>query len=178
MREYGQVQTSFWSSADAQSFSDNGKLLALYLLTGPHSNGLGCYKLPLGYVVEDLNWDAETVSEGFTELFQTGFSEWCENTKFVFLPAFLRWNPISNPNVAKSRVKEFDAIPKNARFYGELCHSMLAFGNHFGKDFETLLKRLAERYTKQEPTLPNPLPNPREESNPPILVSSNTGGAA
>ena len=50
MREYGQVQSAFWQSIDVQSWSDEGKLLALYLLTGPHANGIGCFRLPSGEV--------------------------------------------------------------------------------------------------------------------------------
>ena len=74
MREYGQVQSAFWQSVDAQAFSDTGKLLALYLLTGPHANGLGCYRLPDGYVMADLGWSDETVSKGFSELESAGFA--------------------------------------------------------------------------------------------------------
>src|SRR5690606_12761100 len=101
MREYGQVQSAFWQSPDAQAWSDTGKLLALYLLTGPHANGLGCYRLPDGYVMADLGWSAERVSKGFEELSSNGFANRLEGV--VFIPNFLRWNRIANGNVAKAR---------------------------------------------------------------------------
>jgi hypothetical protein len=145
MREYGQVQCSFWADSDIQSLSDQGKLLAAYLLTGPHSNGIGCYRLPYGYVQADFGWDAETVSKGFAELFEIGFCKRCESTDFVLIPKFIKWNPVANPNVAKSRQKEFEAIPKKASIYNELSHCLLAFGNHWANGFETLLKGYAEQ---------------------------------
>lgn len=110
MREYGQIQCAFWQSDDAQQFSDVGKLLATYLMTGPHSNGIGCYRCPDGYIMEDLGWSAEKVSKGFAELFGKGFVYRFEGV--VFIPNFLRWNNIANPNVAKARIAEFVALPK------------------------------------------------------------------
>lgn len=154
MREYGQIQCSFWSDPDVQALSDVAKLLAAYLMTGPHSNGIGCYRLPDGYIQADLGWDSKTVSKGFAELFRIGFAKRCEATFFVLIPKFLKWNPISNGNVAKAREKEFEAITKKASIYAELCSSMLVYGNHWANGFETLL----EGYAKQEPTQPIPEP--------------------
>ena len=157
MREYGQVQVSFWSNPDNVGLSDQGKLLAVYLLTGPHSNGLGCYRLPDGYVVADLGWNEKTVSKGFQELFRIGFCERCETTKYVLIPNFLKWNPVANQNVAKARESEFNRIPKNTSVFSSLCSSLKRFGNHWSNGFETVLKR----YAKQEPIQSNPiLPKP------------------
>lgn len=152
MREYGQIQTSFWTSPDVQSLSDQARLLAAYLLTGPHSNGLGCYRLPDGYVMEDFGWGKETVSIGFEELFQKGFSSRCDTTNFVLIHKFLKWNPIANGNVAKAREKEFATIPEISSIHKELCKAILKYGDHLPNSFETLLKG----YTKQDPTQPNP----------------------
>lgn len=48
MREYGSVQTQFWPDLALQNLSTHAKLLAVYLLTGPHTNMLGCFRLPTG----------------------------------------------------------------------------------------------------------------------------------
>lgn len=162
MREYGQVQCSFWADQEVQGLSDQAKLLAVYLLTGPHSNGIGCFRLPDGYVQADFGWDAETVSKGFLELFRMGFCKRCETTRFVLLPKFLKWNPVSNANVAKARQKEFAVVSKNSLIHGELAASLLAFGNHWEKGFETLLKGYAKQ--DPEPTLSEPT---RREDNAP-----------
>jgi hypothetical protein len=156
VREYGQVQCSFWTDPDLQSLSGDHRLLALYLLTGPHSNGLGCYRCPDGYVTADLGWSSERVSKGFTELSRIGFTERCETTFFVLIPKYLRWNPIANVNVAKARMAEFEAVSKKANVFSRLCDSMMRFGNHWPNGFETVLKGYAERYGKQDPTLPDP----------------------
>lgn len=158
MREYGQIQCAFWADPDTQSLSDQAKLLATYLLTGSHSNGIGCYRLPYGYVQADFGWTNQTVSKAFAELFEIGFCKRCEVADFVLIPKFLYWNPISNGNVAKARQREFESVPKKSLIHKDLAVAMIGFGQHFTEGFERVLKGYAE----QDPTLPNPDPTPKE----------------
>lgn len=157
MREYGQVQSAFWQSPDAQAWSDTGKLLALYLLTGPHANGLGCYRLPDGYVMADLGWDAERVSKGFEELFQNGFAKRIDGV--VLLPNFLRWNRIANGNIAKARFGEFESLPKGES-KSLVARAMLEFCDHWEPAhrnlIETVCGTLSKPIPNQNPTQPNP----------------------
>lgn len=163
MREYGQIQCSFWSDPDIQGVSDDAKLIALYLLSGPHSNGLGCYRMPDGYIQADTGMTTQTISKGFAELFGIGFCYRCESTKFVLLPKFLKWNPVANQNVGSARVKEFKAIPEKFTYYSELCVSMLEYANHIPNGFETVLKG----YAKPDPTRPDPTkPDPDQTKDP------------
>jgi hypothetical protein len=165
MREYGQVQSAFWQSPDAQACSDTGKLLALYLLTGPHANGIGCYRLPDGYVMADLGWSNERVSEGFQELSAIGFANRFDGV--VFIPNFLRWNRIANGNIAKARFGEFDQLPKGGAKYA-VARAMLEFCQHWTTEdrnlLETVSETVSERYANQNPTQPNPERTQREPS--------------
>jgi len=146
MRDYGQVQVSFWGQSTA--LSDHAKLLALYLLTGPHSTGLGCFRLPDGYVVADLGWTLDNVQKAFAELFRNGFANRFEQV--VFIPNFLRFNGIANPNVANARQKEFEALP-DGEAKARVAGAMLTFGNHWPKGFETVLETVSLTVSKQEP---------------------------
>lgn len=154
MRDYGSVHTRFWSNSDIQTLSDQAKLLALYLLTGPHTNMLGCFRLPIGYVAEDLNWSSETVSKRFTELFQKGFITRDETSAWVLIPRFLEWNPIENPNQAKSLRKLFDQVPEKSVIYRDLIDVLLIHNKHFDEAFfnrlETLSKGFAEPFRNQD----------------------------
>lgn len=64
MRDYGLVSSQFWITPDLQSISSDAKLLGVYLLTSPHTNMLGCFRLPIGYISEDLRWDKTRVEQG------------------------------------------------------------------------------------------------------------------
>lgn len=111
MRDYGKVHTSFWSSATIRSMSEDGRALAMYLLTSPHGTIAGVMRLPDGYICEDLQWSSERVSKGFNELFRKGFANRCETTKWVWIRKHFEWNAPENPNQRKSAKKIVASIP-------------------------------------------------------------------
>lgn len=111
MREYGRIHCAFWTSTDIQSMSEDGRWLAMYLLSSQHTTMIGAFRLPDGYVCEDLKWSAGRVSKGFAELFQKGFANRCETTKWVWIRKFLQWNPPENPNQWKAAKKLATQIP-------------------------------------------------------------------
>lgn len=179
MREYGQVQSAFWQSTDAQAFSDGGKLLALYLLTGPHANGIGCYWLPNGYITADLGWVANDVDGAFAELSGNGLGNGsCNGFAYrfegvVFIPKFLKWNKIANPNVASARFAEFDAL-SNTESKRRVARAMLEFCHHWNAVQKQVLETVAQTVTptvcQTEPNPTQPYPTKRES-----VASANRG---
>ena len=142
MREYGQVQCAIWGHPDAIALNDQSKVLMLYLLTGPHSNGLGCYRLPAAYVHADLGWPIETVEIAFDAL-ENGpikFCRRCTASHFVFIDNYLRWNPIANGKVAIARQREFREIPSSFTLFPSLSKAMLTHGKHWSAPFEIQLR--------------------------------------
>lgn len=111
MRDYGKVHSSFWTSADMRELSEDGRTLAIYLLTCPHGTIAGCFRLPDGYVTDDLQWSSQRVSKGFAELLAKGFANRCETTKWVWILKHLEWNPPENPNQRKAAQKIARQIP-------------------------------------------------------------------
>lgn len=138
LREYGRVHSAFWSSADIQALSDDARLLALYLLTCTHGTIAGAFRLPDGYVSEDMGWAPERVSKGFLELLSKGFSNRCETTKWVWVKRFLHWNAPENPNQWKAVLKVAAQIPEKCAWRA---------------DFE---RDLAGRINPDSPPNPNP----------------------
>jgi len=111
MRDYGKVYSTFWSSSTTSNLSDDGKLLALYLMTCSHATIAGVFRLPDGYVAEDLSWDQKRVSQGFSELLSKGFANRCATTKWVWVCKHLEWNKPENPNQRKSAAKIALSVP-------------------------------------------------------------------
>ena len=111
MRDYGKVYSTFWSSQTTGQMSDDAKLLAMYLMTCSHSTIAGVYRLPDGYVSEDIGWSSERVKQGFEELFAKCFANRCETTKWVWIRKHLEWNKPENPNQRKSAAKIALSIP-------------------------------------------------------------------
>lgn len=116
MRDYGKVHTSFWSSETIRELDDDSRMLALYLLTCTHSNMAGSFRIPDGYVAEDLGWSSERFRKGLETLSEAGFLVYCDKSKFVWILKFLNWNKPENPNQWKAVAKFMAAIPANCSF--------------------------------------------------------------
>jgi hypothetical protein len=113
VRDYGRVYSKFWTSDDMQALTDDGRMLALYLLSGPHGTIAGVCRLPDGYVSEDLKWSIERVAKGLQELSVKGFADRCETAKWVWIRKYLEWNTPENPNQWKAARKIAASVPSN-----------------------------------------------------------------
>lgn len=180
MREYGQIQCAFWQSKDAEALSDSAKLMVCYLLTGPHSNGVGCYRLPDGYINADLGWSPDKISKTLDELAAVGFC--FRHDQVIVMPGFMRWNQVANGNVAKARLQEWESLPKGqaraVAAQGLLDHCKhlsadqiealeTAVRNHAETVSGTVEGTIGEGYGKQNPTQPERTqPNPTQAISP------------
>lgn len=150
MRDYGKVHSTFWSSPTISPLSDDAKLLALYLLTCTHSTIAGVFRLPDGYVSEDLRWDFSRCQQGFAELFTNGFANRCEATKWVWIVKHLEWNQPDNPNQRKAAVKVAQGVPENCEWRRQFLTDC---GPTLGLEVNpsgTVSKRIANQEQKQE----------------------------
>lgn len=164
MRDYGKVHSSFWTSSTARGMSEDARMLALYLLTSPHSNIVGVFRLPDGYASEDLQWDRERVSKGFAELFEKGFASRCESTKWVWVIKHLDWNPPENPNQRKSAKKIALTVPAECAWRADfirVCGERIGIecdvpSNRSETLAEPFRNQEQEQEQEQEKTYPNP----------------------
>lgn len=131
MREYGKLYSGFWTSQDIQSMSDDAKVLAAYLLTCDHSTLIGCFRLPDGYVTDDLNWGCERVSKGFDELSVKGFATRDNGSKWVVIHKYIKWNQPENPNQMKAAVKAFNQVPVECGVKQALARSLKEYCDGF-----------------------------------------------
>lgn len=167
MRVYGKIKSTFWTRT--KRFSERAKLLAVYLLSGPHGSTSGCFYLPPAYIMGDLGWAQETVTETLSELSRNGFAYHCSATDWVLLPNFIKHNPPENGNVGKRLAVEASAIPEDFTYLSEFIASLKPYAERlpkgFVKEMETLSRTVndtkAERYAN-----PTPLPTPPIQSNP------------
>jgi hypothetical protein len=113
VREWGKVPSAFWSMPAIARMSDDGLVLLLYLMTCGHGTIAGVYRLPDGYIQEDLGvkWPAERVAKGFEELLNNGFAYRCKSTKWVWVVKHLEWNRPENPNQRKAAIKMALSVP-------------------------------------------------------------------
>jgi hypothetical protein len=103
--------------------SDDAKMLALYLMTCSHNTIAGVFRLPDGYVAEDLKWNVERVAKGFGELLVNGFANRCESTKWVWIRKHLEWNAPENPNQWKAAAKVVRQVPDECSWRADFLTS-------------------------------------------------------
>lgn len=165
MRDYGRVYSSFWQSPETRALSEDARTLALYLLTSPHANLIGFFRLPDAYAADDLQWPSERVSEGFHKLAEKGFLARDDGSKWVFICKYLKWNAFENANVAKAAAKAFDQAPKSV-VKSLMAKALLEFGEHLSAEFRTLCEGEAGIGWNPSRTLPKPFANPEPEPEP------------
>jgi hypothetical protein len=163
MRDYGKVHTSFWISDGMRQISDDARLLALYLLTGQHTNMIGCFRLPDGYVSEDLGWPFGRVSEGFDELSSNGFATRDSTSKWVLITNFMEWNSIDNPNQGISALRLFTQVPDNTSLKPVLARILAKAISHIDpaklKGSERVIKPFLNQEQDQEQEQNNKTPH-------------------
>lgn len=150
MRDYGKVHTSFWTSSNIRELSEDGRALAMYLLTSPHGTIAGVFRLPDGYACEDLQWEASRVREGFAELLSKGFANRCETTKWVWVIKHFEWNPPENPNQKKSAAKVGSQVPAGCAWKQEFMRVCGAFMGLESTEKSNPSETLSEPFLNQE----------------------------
>lgn len=153
MREYGVLHSSFWTSPSMQGLSDQAKLLAAYLICGPHTTMLGCFRLPAGYITEDLGWPEKKAKTTLAELFQNGFIGYDQKTSWIHIRNFLTWNPLENPNQGKAAEKQFEQLPDWLSLKADVAFQLLKYASRLREEFRNSLE-----------TLWQPLRNPDSDS--------------
>jgi len=146
---YCRIKTKFWTDEKIRSLSDDAKLLALYLLSSPHTNMIGCYILPKLYACDDLGWELERFEKAFQELLRNGFVKYDEKTRLLLLPNYLKHNPIENENQAKAAAKIVAELPRSYLLQ-DLKRFIEQLDKHFLKPLlEQLLQHLPKEFCKQ-----------------------------
>lgn len=157
MREYGKVFSQFWGSEDIRALSDDGRTLALYLLTCQHGTIAGVFPLPDGYICEDIRWSSERVSKGFAELFEKGFAYRCQKTNWVWITKHFEWNRPENPNQWKAARKIAARVPDKCSWKADFIEVF---------DIESGAKEPpeSEPFTNPSPTLSKPVSETETET--------------
>lgn len=124
MRDYGVVRVRFWSWAKRKKLSIEARNLALYLLTSPHGNSLGCFRLPMAYLCDDMDTTPKAVEKPMRELQEVGFIRREEVEGWTWICDYLEHNPIPNYKAGMAVLKLLREVPACVPFVGELLENI------------------------------------------------------
>lgn len=131
MRKYGTIPCEFWIEAREKQLSDDGRQLMAYLMTCHHGNNIGCFRMPVAYIADDLNWDHERVSQTLYETVSKGFLERDNERSWNRLPNHFETVSIANPNMAKGMEPFIEAVPKDSPIFNNLVDSLRPYAKRF-----------------------------------------------
>lgn len=142
---YVKIATKFWSDEKIINLGSKTKLLYQYILSSPHSNMAGYYRLPKPYIKADLKLTDKELDKGLGELIDKGLIKYCEESSVVLIPKYFKYNTIHNSNQAKGAANRTSELPKNSL----VDDYIEAVKDHASKHEEQLLKGLPKRLDKQ-----------------------------
>jgi len=124
MRDYAKVSPKFWTGETGQEIARRGSeavIVAMYLMTSPHSNMLGLYYQPTLYMAEETGLTPEGASKGLQECIEAGFCEYDPASKWVWVYEMAGYQIGSSLEAGDKRCKgiqkDYAALP-NVPFLG------------------------------------------------------------
>ena len=113
MRDFGKVSTELWQSVRFRSMQDNrdAQLLYVYFHTNTHANSIGCYRLPRGYIMADMDLDDRAMDRAMDRCIDSGLIAYHEPENMLFIDKFLEKSPITNKKHAIGAVKAALRLP-------------------------------------------------------------------
>lgn len=119
MRNYGSVSPRFWTQGTGKALRGDAEaqLVALYLITSPHSTAWGIFHCPALYIAHETGLSIEGASKGLRRLIEGGFCEYDEASEMVFVVQMARYQIAESLQPRDKRVpwlwKEIEKLPKH-----------------------------------------------------------------
>lgn len=87
MRDYGKVSPKFWTGKTGKAIRGDAEaqIVALYLMTSPHSTMIGVYHQPVSYMAIDTGLPLEGAWKGLQRCIEAGFCTYDEESETVFV---------------------------------------------------------------------------------------------
>lgn len=140
MRDYAKVGPQFWIGPTGKKIKASGAeatIVAMYLITSPHSNMLGLYYLPTLYIAHETGLGLDGAAKGMKLCADAGFCSYDEATEMVWVHEMASYQIANELKEDDRRCRgvqnDYDALPANA-FLG-------AFFDKYAKRFHMTLRR-------------------------------------
>ncbi len=158
MRNFGTVDIRFWLTKRIKRWTDLERYFALYLLTSPHCNLIGCFYAPVEYLAGNLGWDEETIRHHLALLQKRCFLTHCKKCDWVFIRSYLKYNPIDNPNQGKAAYKILFTMPRHYLCKIEILEALAGFRDKLPTQFSTLYpaKKTEAKPADSDSSVPTP----------------------
>ena len=120
MRDYARVSPRFWIGDTGRQIRTGGadsQVVALYLLTSPHSNMIGLYWQPIAYIAHETGIGFQGATKALESLCDAGFCYYDAQTEVVWVVEMARFQIGDelkpNDKQRKGVQNAYDEVPAN-----------------------------------------------------------------
>lgn len=117
--DYAKISSKFWSGSTGRAIrgDTNAQIVALYLLTSPHANGIGVFHCPPLYISYETGIPLEGALKGLERLSEVGFLTLDKGSEWVWIHEMLSYQMGDdlkpNDNRIKHIIKLYHNIPES-----------------------------------------------------------------
>ena len=183
---YYRITPRFWLDPDIRNeWTEDMRLLALYLLTSPHRNMVGLFHCPPSYAINDLQWNEKRFRNGFEALLKASFIQYDEASQVILIPNAIRYDPPSNDNQVTGSLNALASVPETFLLLSlaDACDNAAAkLDDEKAADrCRALAERIRNRYMNRFETVSKPsrttvpVPVPDTENIPPSAEPDGSG---
>jgi hypothetical protein len=109
---YQRLAVRFWSDEVAITWSDDGKLASIYLLTNERRTLEGFYRFSQRYMEADLGWSTTKCRKVLAELENSNFLRFDPRAGVILLRNCFRYQRPDNPSTAKGIIRRVVDLPR------------------------------------------------------------------
>jgi hypothetical protein len=129
---YNSMSDSFWDDEKVREWTEDGRHLALYMLTCSHRMSEGFYRLSVALALDDLHWPRERWMATLTELIEADFCDYDDSARLVFIVKALKYHsPINGPKTIKGALNVLDKAKGSPRLFGRFLAAADRYEPHF-----------------------------------------------
>jgi hypothetical protein len=152
MRDYGIVSPKFWTGKTGKKLRQNrdAQVIAMYLMTSPHSTMTGVFYCPLTYISHDTGCSIEGTTKGLQCLIEEGFCQYDFELETIFVVTMASWQ------IGRSLKKDDKRVLGLKRDVENMPSALMRnrFLSVYGEAFH-LSDLISERYIEDPPEGPS-----------------------
>ena len=138
MRDYGKIATRIWTDPKFLPLSKDAKLVFIYLIAGAETNAIGCFRCsPMNIAASEV-CGLDEAQLAMTELTESGLVQYDASAKVVYIPNFLKYNPVCNISAGKAVVKAARQVP-DTKLLAKAVEQLTQFDKHMPQGWESQL---------------------------------------
>lgn len=108
---YRRVYLRLWRHPEFRTLTEGEKVLALYLVTGPQTNLIGCYRFSPALAAEDIGVSLGQVRKRLAVILPAFEWSFDEASQWLWIQSWFRWNPPNGIHQRKSWHNAISALP-------------------------------------------------------------------